>query len=70
MRTIGIIGRPNVGKSSLFNVLLKKQRSIVMDFPGTTMDELAEVVYWRTKSLQLLDSQGVYEEGDETVLGT
>ena len=68
MRTIGIIGRPNVGKSSLFNVLLKKQRSIVMDFPGTTMDELAEVVYWRTKSLQLLDSQGVYEEGDETVL--
>lgn len=40
--TIAIVGRPNVGKSSLFNALLGYRRTIVLDLPGTTLDEVGE----------------------------
>lgn len=66
--TLGIVGRPNVGKSSLFNVLLRRTRSIVLDLPGTTMDEITEKVRWENRDLQLIDSQGIFGEGDFPVV--
>jgi len=66
MKTLGLIGRPNVGKSSLFNSLLGYRRTIVLDRPGTTMDLVREKVRWAP--LVLLDSQGIFDEGDSEAL--
>ena len=66
MKTIAFIGRPNVGKSSLFNALLGYRRTIVLDQPGTTLDLVRETVRWG--SLKLMDSQGIFDEGDEKAL--
>ncbi len=66
--TLCIVGRPNVGKSCLFNVLLKRNRAIVLDMPGTTIDELAEKVRWEDRDLVIVDTQGVFEEGDYPVV--
>lgn len=66
MIKVALIGRPNVGKSSLFNVLLGYRRAIVFDQPGTTLDLISERVDWA--DLSLIDSQGIYSEGDRTVL--
>jgi len=62
MKTCALIGRPNVGKSSLFNALLGYRRTIVLDQPGTTMDLVRESVKWGP--VQLMDSQGILDEGD------
>lgn len=66
--TIAVVGRPNVGKSSLFNALLGYRRTIVLDKPGTTMDEVVERVKWTSSPLYLVDSQGIFDEGDKRVL--
>ena len=66
MLKVALVGRPNVGKSSLFNVLLGYRRTIVFDQPGTTLDLIREKVEWA--DLTLLDSQGIYGEGDSKVL--
>ena len=58
-----LVGRPNVGKSSLFNALLGYRRAIVFDQPGTTLDEVRERVEWNGNYLQMVDSQGLY--GDD-----
>lgn len=66
MLKVALVGRPNVGKSSLFNALLGYRRTIVLDEPGTTLDLIQEKVDWA--NLCLLDSQGIYDEGDSKVL--
>jgi GTP-binding protein len=66
MLKVALVGRPNVGKSSLFNVLLGYRRTIVLDEPGTTLDLIQEKVDWA--NLALIDSQGIYGEGDTKVL--
>lgn len=63
-----IIGRPNVGKSSLLNALLGYRRAIVWDEPGTTLDDVAEKVTWDGSTFWLVDSQGILSEEDQGVL--
>ena len=56
---MAVIGRPNVGKSSIFNALLKQDRSIVMDFPGTTRDLISEYTNIGGIPVRLLDTAGI-----------
>ncbi len=59
-----LIGRPNVGKSSLFNALLTKDRAIVTDIPGTTRDVLKELTQWYGLPVALLDTAGLRQTGE------
>lgn len=59
-----IAGRPNVGKSSLMNALLRFERSIVTDIPGTTRDIINESVSIHGMKLTLTDTAGIRETGD------
>lgn len=63
MSTI-IIGRPNVGKSSLLNALLRENRAIVTEVPGTTRDIIEEVINIRGIPLKIIDSAGLHETED------
>ena len=60
-----IIGRPNVGKSSLLNHLLHEEKAIVTDVPGTTRDVLEEYVNVRGVPLKLVDTAGIHETEDK-----
>ncbi len=57
-------GKPNAGKSSLFNAILKKERAIVTDIPGTTRDILEEHFLFRNRDFVLLDTAGLRESND------
>ena len=57
--TVVIIGRINVGKSTLFNRLCERHRAIVSNIPGTTRDRNFGSVIWRGKTITLIDSGGV-----------
>lgn len=57
--TLAIVGRPNVGKSSLFNRLLQQDRAIVTEIPGTTRDLVAESTSLRGVPLRLIDTAGI-----------
>ena len=59
-----IVGRPNVGKSSLLNVLLREEKAIVTDIAGTTRDTIEEYVNIRGVPLQLIDTAGIRETDD------
>lgn len=63
--TLAIVGRPNVGKSSLFNRLLERERAIVTAMPGTTRDLVTETVSLGGIPLQLMDTAGLRETTDE-----
>lgn len=58
---VAIVGRPNVGKSSLLNALLKEDRAIVTPIPGTTRDTLEESVNWDGIPVVLTDTAGLRE---------
>lgn len=60
---LGIVGRPNVGKSSLFNALAKKQQAIVADRAGTTRDINRAVVKYNSREIELLDTAGIRRSG-------
>lgn len=60
-----IIGKPNVGKSSLLNVLLNENRAIVTDIPGTTRDSITEYINLGNLTLKINDTAGIRETHDE-----
>jgi GTP-binding protein len=60
---IAIIGRVNVGKSSLLNALLKEERSVVSDVAGTTIDPIDESVDYQGKTLTFVDTAGIRKRG-------
>ncbi|MGQ9824703.1 MAG: tRNA uridine-5-carboxymethylaminomethyl(34) synthesis GTPase MnmE [Desulfotomaculales bacterium] len=57
--TVAIIGRPNVGKSSLLNALLRERRAIVTDVPGTTRDVIEEIVNIKGVPVRIADTAGL-----------
>ncbi|MDD4767498.1 MAG: tRNA uridine-5-carboxymethylaminomethyl(34) synthesis GTPase MnmE [Desulfotomaculaceae bacterium] len=59
-----IIGRPNVGKSSLLNALLRENRAIVTDIPGTTRDIIEEIINIDGIPLKVIDTAGLHETED------
>jgi GTP-binding protein len=60
---IAIVGRPNVGKSSLLNRLLREERSIVSDTPGTTRDTVDAVLKWHRRTFRIVDTAGIRRPG-------
>ena len=58
-RKLSIIGRPNVGKSSLFNSILNYERSGISDIPGTTLDVISEIVVLEDTVFEISDTAGI-----------
>lgn len=62
---VAIVGKPNVGKSSLMNSLLRETRAIVTEIPGTTRDTIEETISIRNIPVYLVDTAGIRETSDE-----
>ncbi len=58
-KTVCLIGKPNVGKSTIFNRLIKEKKSIIMDTPGITRDRIYGTVTYKNKSFYLIDTGGI-----------
>src|SRR6185503_14271096 len=60
-----LVGRPNVGKSTLFNRLTRTRRAIVTAIPGTTRDVIAQEAEWRGRRLQIVDTGGMFGASED-----
>mgnify|MGYP001792386134 CR=1 FL=1 len=67
MPTVAIVGRPNVGKSTLFNRLVGSRRAIVGDEPGITRDRLYGEAEWRGRQLRIVDTGGILPEDKDFI---
>jgi GTP-binding protein len=60
---VAIVGRPNAGKSSLVNRLLREERMIVSEMPGTTRDAVDSVLAWQRRTFRIVDTAGIRRPG-------
>ena len=65
METICLIGKPNVGKSTIFNRLIHEKRAIIMDTPGITRDRIYGTCEYKDKMFHLIDTGGIYFDNEE-----
>ena len=67
---VAVVGRPNVGKSTLFNVLAGRKISIVKDTPGVTRDRIYADVTWLDKQFTMVDTGGIEPESKDLILSS
>ncbi len=65
MKTVCLIGKPNVGKSSIFNRLIKEKKSIILDEPGITRDRVYGTVTYKDKKFILIDTGGIHGDSQD-----